>query len=128
VEIEYGLTGMILIVVNERLQGIQPFFPEVDSELGFFNHYQVLVALRLFSYIRFRLFDRREFVAAMLNDKEQISKTCHKRPVVDHTAIKPEASGSKDDHSQDDAKDPKYSLHSFSVLFTLSYLIFEPVL
>ena len=37
-------------------------------------------------------------------------------------------SGSQDNHSQEDAKDSKHSLHNFLVLFTLRFLIFEPVL
>ena len=69
---------MLLIVVDECLQCVQPFFPEAYSELGFFDHYRLFVAFRLFSYIRFRFFDRRELIATVLNDEKQISKTCHK--------------------------------------------------
>ena len=76
-ETEYMITAvteylgrMLLIVIDESLQRLQPFFPKTDPEFGFFNDDRCFVFFCLIRNIGFACIQVREFVAPMLNDKE----------------------------------------------------------
>ena len=74
---------MLLVLIDKRLQRLQPFLPETDPEPGFPDHDRFLVDLCFLRDIGLAGIQIGKLITAVLNGQKQIRKPGHEGAMVD---------------------------------------------
>ena len=100
VEVENGLRGVLLIIVDEGLKRALALFAQGHPELRALDDDRLFVCLSRGLDVGLALVEVGKLVAPMLHRQHQIHHPCHKRAVVDEAAVDPEPGYGEKDNTQ----------------------------